>query len=118
MVVSGAGCRLFAYGLADATAIGLYNIHTPYWRCFYNVFYTYDELYYEDFTSATREFRYPCWTFTVKLYNFGCSYCVVTGCSQDRKEAQQQHHLLAHLNPNWFYLFGTGLPRWSWKRGY
>ena len=28
------------------------------------------ELYYEDFTSATREFCYPCWTFTVKLYNF------------------------------------------------
>ena len=36
------------------------------------------------------QFCYPCWTFTVKLYNFGCSYCVVTGCSQDRKEAQQQ----------------------------
>jgi len=33
------------------------------------VFYTYDELYYEDFTSATREFCYPYWTFTVKLYN-------------------------------------------------
>ena len=47
-------------------------------------------VYYEDFTSATREFCYPCWTFTVKLYNFGCSYCVVTGCTQDRKEAQQQ----------------------------
>ena len=29
----------------------------------------------------------------VKLYNFGCSYCVVTGCSQDRKEAQQQQQL-------------------------
>ena len=27
----------------------------------------------------------------MKLYNFGCSYCVVTGCTQDRKEAQQQH---------------------------
>jgi len=71
-------------------SIGPYNIHTPYWRCFYNVFYTYDELYYEDFTSATWEFCYPCWTFTVKLHNFGCSYCVATGCSQDRKEAQQQ----------------------------
>ena len=35
-------------------SIGQYNIYTPYWRCFYNVFYTYDELYYEDFTSATR----------------------------------------------------------------
>ena len=61
---------------------------------FYNVFYTYDELYYEDFTSATREFCYPCWTFTVKLYNFGCSYCVVSGCTQDRKEAQQQQRVI------------------------
>jgi len=26
----------------------------------------------------------------VKLHNCGCSYCVATGCSQDRKEAQQQ----------------------------
>jgi len=27
------------------------------------------------------------------------------------------HHLLPHLNPAWFYLSGTGLPRLSWKRG-
>ena len=27
------------------------------------------------------------------------------------------HHLLPHLNPDWFYLSGTGLPRLSWKRG-
>jgi len=27
------------------------------------------------------------------------------------------HHLLPHLNPGWFYLSGTGLPRLSWKRG-
>jgi len=27
------------------------------------------------------------------------------------------HRLLPHLNPNWFYLSGTGLPRLSWKRG-
>jgi len=71
-------------------SIGPFNIHTPYWRCFYNVLHTYDELYYDDFTSATWEFCYPCWTFTVKLHNCGCSYCVATGCSQDRKEAQQQ----------------------------
>jgi len=81
------------------------------------VFYTYDELYYEDFTSATREFCYPCWTFTVKLYNFGCSYCVLTGCTQDRKEAQQQQrkNLFGRENriesklfcPNWNALVGT-----------
>jgi len=27
------------------------------------------------------------------------------------------HHLLPHLNPDWFYLSGTGSPRLSWKRG-
>jgi len=79
----------------------------------FSQFYTYDELYYEDFTSATREFRYPCWTFTVKLYNFWCSYCVVTGCTQDRKEAQQQqfYDLYPHdasiiiiiISSLWFY---------------
>ena len=25
-------------------------------------------------------------------------------------------HLLPHLNPDWFYLSFTGLPRLSWKR--
>jgi len=28
------------------------------------------------------------------------------------------HHLLPHLNPDWFYLSRTGLPRLSWKRGH
>jgi len=27
------------------------------------------------------------------------------------------YHLLPHLNPDPFYLSGTGLPRFSWKRG-
>ena len=27
------------------------------------------------------------------------------------------HHLLPRLNPDWFYLSGTDLPRLSWKRG-
>jgi len=26
------------------------------------------------------------------------------------------HHLLPHLNPDWFHLSGAGLPRLSWKR--
>ena len=26
-------------------------------------------------------------------------------------------HLLPHLNPDWFYLSGTGLPRLYWKTG-
>jgi len=28
------------------------------------------------------------------------------------------HYFLPHLNPDWFYLSGTGLPRLSWKRGH
>ena len=31
--------------------------------------------------------------------------------------ASKPHHLSPHLNPDWFYLSGTGLPRLSWKRG-
>ena len=27
------------------------------------------------------------------------------------------YRLLPHLNPDWFYLSGTGLPMLSWKRG-
>ena len=29
---------------------------------------------------------------------------------------QNHNHLLLHLNPDWFYPYGTGLPRLSWKR--
>jgi len=64
------------------------------------VFYTYDELYYEDFTSATREFCYPCWTFTVKLYNFGCSYCAVTGAHKTVKK---------HNNNNGFIMIALAV---------
>jgi len=28
-----------------------------------------------------------------------------------------RRHLFPHLHPYWFYLFGSGLPRSSWKRG-
>jgi len=28
-----------------------------------------------------------------------------------------EYRLLPHLNPDWFYLSGTGLPRLFWKRG-
>ena len=31
--------------LSNYKSIGPYNIHTPYWRCLYHVFYTNDELY-------------------------------------------------------------------------
>ena len=33
------------------------------------------------------------------------------------EKSPKPRHLLPHLNPDWFYLSGTGLPRLSWKRG-
>ena len=35
----------------------------------------------------------------------------------DTSAITKPHHLLPHLNPDWFYLSGIGLPRLSWKRG-
>jgi len=35
----------------------------------------------------------------------------------DATAIPKPHHLLSRLNPDWFYLSGTGLPRLSWKRG-
>ena len=35
----------------------------------------------------------------------------------DATAIPKPRHLLRHLNPDWFYLSGTGLPRLSWKRG-
>jgi len=36
----------------------------------------------------------------------------------DATAIPKPHQLLPHLNPDWFYLSGTGLPRLSWKRGH
>jgi len=35
----------------------------------------------------------------------------------DANASPNPHHLLPHLNPDWFYLSSTGLPRLSWKKG-
>jgi len=35
----------------------------------------------------------------------------------DATAIPKPYHLLRHLNPDWLYLSGTGLPRLSWKRG-
>jgi len=40
--------------------------------------------------------------------------CVWSSCCHCRPKT---HHLLPHLNPNWFYVSGIGLRRLSWKRG-
>ena len=35
----------------------------------------------------------------------------------DATAVPKLHRLLPHLNPDWLYLSGTGLPKLSWKRG-
>ena len=35
----------------------------------------------------------------------------------DATAIPKPHHLLPHLNPDWFYLSATGLPWLSWRRG-
>ena len=35
----------------------------------------------------------------------------------DATAIQKHHHLLPHLNPDWFHLSGIGLPTLSRKRG-
>jgi len=43
---------------------------------------------------------------------------VQTACGPDDATAiPKPHHLLPNLNPDWFYLYRTVLPRLSWKRG-
>ena len=42
---------------------------------------------------------------------------IVCICSRWCHCIPKPDHLLPHLNPDWFYLSGTGLPRLSWKRG-
>ena len=51
-----------------------------------------------------------------------CGYLSAARCRlfaygpADATAIPKPHHLLLHLNPDWFYLSGTGLLRLSWKR--
>jgi len=73
--------------------------------------------------------RWPCWLGVrksvrpVKIKRWGVGVVV---CSQVQIVCiwsswchciPKPSHLLPHLNPDWFYLSGTSLPRLSWKRG-
>ena len=49
-------------------------------------------------------------------YLFG-AWCILFAYGPtDATAVPKPHHLLPHLNPDWFYLFGSGLPRLSWKK--
>jgi len=44
--------------------------------------------------------------------------CRLFACGPaDATAITKPHHLLRHLNPDWFYRSGTGLLKLSWKRG-
>ena len=43
--------------------------------------------------------------------------CQIAYGPADATVIPKPHHLLPHLNPDWFYLSRTGLPRLSWRRG-
>jgi len=53
-----------------------------------------------------------------------CGYLSAARCRlfaygpADATAIPKHHNLLPHLNPDWFYRSGTGLPRLSWKRGH
>jgi len=50
-------------------------------------------------------------------YLSGARFRVFAYGPADATAVSKAHNLLPHLNPDWFYLSGTGLPRLSWRRG-
>jgi len=52
-----------------------------------------------------------------------CGYLTAVRCRlfahgpADATAIPKPHHFSPHVNPDWFYLSGSGLPRLSWKRG-
>ena len=51
-------------------------------------------------------------------YLSGARYRLFAYGPADAIAIPKPHSLLPHLNPDWFYFSGTGLPRSSWKRGH
>ena len=50
---------------------------------------------------------------------FACGPCCCCCCGPTNATAiPKPYSLLRHLYPDWFYLSGTGLSRFSWKRGH
>jgi len=49
-------------------------------------------------------------------YLSGAKFRLFVQTFADATAIPKPHNLLPHLNLNWFYLSGTGLPRLPWKR--
>ena len=109
-------CRLFAYGPADATAIPKPYRLLPHSNL-------------DWFYLSVPSVLWHCWLGgrkgirPVKIWVVGCwrGYLSRARCrlAYDPADATAipKLYLLPHLNPDWLYLSGTGLPRLSWKRG-
>ena len=60
---------------------------------------------------------------SVEVLVWYCGYLSAARCRlfaygpADATAFPKPRHLLPHLNPDWFYLSGTGLPRLYWKTG-
>jgi len=69
---------------------------------------------------GVRKSRLACKNWVMRCW---CGYLSGVWCRlfaygpADATAIAKPHHLLPHLNPDRFYLSGTGLPRLSWKRG-
>ena len=56
------------------------------------------------------------------LMRYWCGYPSGARCRlfaygpADATAIPKPHHVLPHLNPDWFYLSGTGIPKLSWKK--
>ena len=59
----------------------------------------------------------------IEWWGVGAVICLERGADclhyrpADATAIPKPHHFLSRLNPDWFYLSGTGLPRLSWKSG-
>jgi len=53
----------------------------------------------------------------VKIERWGVGIVICLCGPADATAIPKPHRLLPHLNPDWFYLSGTGLSSLSWKTG-
>jgi len=114
--VSGARCRLFAYGPADATASQNMSFSVTFFRRCRGTVPSVLALTLLvgrlEEHPACKSWVMGCWcgylsTAIVQIVCMWSSWCQCI---------PKPHHFLPHLNPDCFYLSGTSLPRLSSKR--
>ena len=86
------------------------------WHLVFSDFYSFNALTWLGIRKNLRSVKVEWWGVGVVicldrciLFAYGLAYATAS---------PKPHLLLLHLNPDWFYLSGTGLPRLSWKRNH